>query len=113
MRAGKLVPAHREWAIAYCAADPQGFSYFVARQPAILRRRSELRRRAARWRLAHRGARTMLSATELAICSQLGVSAADFVKRKNGRADFLSLNKDRRIRLANPKEHGDRHGGTD
>ena len=36
MRAGKLVPAQREWAIAYCAADPRGFAAFTARQPALL-----------------------------------------------------------------------------
>ena len=36
IRSGKLVPAHREWAIAYCAADPKGFEAFAARQPAVL-----------------------------------------------------------------------------
>ena len=37
IRSGKLVPAHREWAIAYCAADPRGFDTFAARQPVVLR----------------------------------------------------------------------------
>ena len=36
IRSGKLVPAHREWAIAYCAADPNGFDTFAARQPVVL-----------------------------------------------------------------------------
>ncbi len=89
-RAGKLVPAQREWAIAYCAADPAGFSSFVARQPAILGAASGFdgEPQMASGAVA---ARAALGATELAICSQLGVSAADFTRRKNGRADFLSL----------------------
>ncbi|MHB8382579.1 MAG: phage protease [Candidatus Binataceae bacterium] len=89
-RAGKLVPAQREWAIAYCAADPAGFSSFVARQPAILGAAAGFDGEPPTAPGAS-GARTQLGATELAICSQLGVSAADFVRRKNGRADFLSL----------------------
>ncbi|MGB6554934.1 MAG: phage protease, partial [Candidatus Binataceae bacterium] len=89
-RAGKLVPAQREWAIAYCAADPAGFSSFVARQPAILGAAAGFDREPP-MAPGVSGARTSLGATELAICSQLGVSAADFVRRKNGRADFLSL----------------------
>ncbi len=36
IRSGKLVPSHREWAIAYCAADPKGFDTFAARQPVVL-----------------------------------------------------------------------------
>jgi phage I-like protein len=36
IRSGKLVPAHREWAISYCAADPRGFDTFAARQPLVL-----------------------------------------------------------------------------
>ncbi|MFZ1889756.1 MAG: phage protease, partial [Candidatus Binataceae bacterium] len=89
-RAGKLVPAQREWAIAYCAADPTGFGSFVARQPAILGAAPGFDSEPPMAPGAS-GARTSLGATELAICSQLGVSAADFVRRKNGRADFLSL----------------------
>jgi len=90
MRGGKLVPAQREWAIAYCAADPAGFSSFVARQPEILGAQAGFTGQPPMAPGAA-SARTPLGATELAICSQLGVSAADFVRRKNGRADFLSL----------------------
>src|SRR5258708_32477192 len=36
IRAGKIVPAQREWAIAYCAADTRGFQAFAAKQPSIL-----------------------------------------------------------------------------
>ena len=36
IRAGKIVPAQREWAIAYCAADARGFQAFAAKQPSIV-----------------------------------------------------------------------------
>jgi len=93
IRSGKLIPAHREWAIAYCAADPEGFESFAARQPVVLPGELNLSGdpRAA---LSRSHADRMLSATEIAICSLLGVTAKDFVKRKNGGADFLRLNKD-------------------
>jgi phage I-like protein len=93
IRSGKLVPAHREWAIAYCAADPRGFDTFAARQPVVLPGEMNLGGdpRAAFSR-SHAG--SMLSATEVAICGLLGVTANDFLKRKGSGADFLRLNKD-------------------
>ncbi|HVA80965.1 MAG TPA: phage protease [Candidatus Binataceae bacterium] len=90
LRAGKLVPAQREWAIAYCAADPAGFNSFVARQPAILGGATGFGGEPPAAQGAA-GARAQLGAAELAICAQLGVSAGDFVRRKHGRGDFLSL----------------------
>jgi phage I-like protein len=36
MKAGKLVPTQREWAIAYCQANLSGFEDFIARQPAMV-----------------------------------------------------------------------------
>ena len=36
IRAGKIVPAQREWAIAYCVADARGFQAFAAKQPSIV-----------------------------------------------------------------------------
>jgi phage I-like protein len=97
IRSGKLVPAHREWAISYCAADPKGFAGFAARQPVVLPGELNLGGdpRTALSR-SHLGA--MLSGTEIAICSLLGVTQNDFVKRKSSGADFLRLNKD----LADP-----------
>jgi phage I-like protein len=90
MRAGKLVPAQREWAIAYCAADAKGFAAFVARQPSILGGGAD-----ASFDLAGpaREAHPRLSETELAICAQLGVNPIDYHRRRNGRADFLSLHR--------------------
>ena len=93
IRAGKLVPAHREWAVSYCAADPTGFDSFTARQPALLAGEMNLNGdpRAA---LSRSHAGLMLSSTEVAICGLLGVTPKDFLKRKDSGADFLRLNKE-------------------
>jgi len=86
IRAGKLVPAQREWAVAYCAADARGFQAFVARQPSIIGENLGLAGEPATERRA--GA---LNPAELAICAQLGLKHSEFIRRKRGRADFLSL----------------------
>jgi phage I-like protein len=88
IRAGKLPPAQRAWAIAYCAADPRGFESFAAGQPALFAAERELR---GEPRPNGGEPRARLSAGELAICAQLGVSAEDYSSRKNGQPDFLSL----------------------
>ena len=87
IRAGKIVPAQREWAIAYCAADARGFNAFAARQPSILGENLGLSGQPPADRRADIG----LNPAELAICAQLGLKHSEFVRRKRGRADFLSL----------------------
>src|ERR1700722_16596839 len=87
IRAGKIVPAQREWAIAYCAADTRGFQAFAAKQPSILGENLGLSGEPA----ADRRADVGLNAAELEICAQLGLKHSEFVRRKRGRADFLSL----------------------
>jgi phage I-like protein len=86
IRAGKIVPAQRDWAIAYCAADPRGFTAFASKQPSILGNDSGL---GGEPPLERR--REILNQAELVICSQLGLQHSEFLKRKRGRADFLSL----------------------
>jgi phage I-like protein len=86
IRAGKIVPAQREWAIAYCAADTRGFQAFAAKQPSILGENLGLSGEPPADRRAGG-----LDAAELAICAQLGLKHSEFVRRKRGRADFLSL----------------------
>jgi phage I-like protein len=86
IRAGKIVPAQREWAIAYCAADTRGFQAFAAKQPSILSENLGLGGEPPADRRAGG-----LNAAELAICAQLGLKHSEFVRRKRGRADFLSL----------------------
>ena len=90
IRSGRLIPAQREWAIAYCQADLNGFTEFMARQPALVARTGESGfGRAGRVR---EGAAT-LSPTELAVCSRLGIAAEDFMRRKSAKTDFLGLNR--------------------
>jgi phage I-like protein len=86
IRTGKLVPAQREWAIAYCAADARGFQAFAAKQPSILGENLGLSGEPPADRRAGG-----LNAAELAICAQLGLKHSEFIGRKRGRADFLSL----------------------
>jgi len=86
IRAGKIVPAQRDWAIAYCAADARGFASFAAKQPSILGADSGL---GGEPPIDRR--REILNAAELVICAQLGLKHSEFLKRKRGRADFLSL----------------------
>ncbi len=43
IRAGKITPGQRDWAIAYCARDEKDFDEFVGRQPAIALGSSQLR----------------------------------------------------------------------
>jgi phage I-like protein len=93
IRSGRLAPAHREWAIAYCAADQKGFDTFAARQPVLLPGELNLGGD-PRTVLSRSHSASLLSATEIAICGLLGVTANDFVQRKSGGADFLRLNKE-------------------
>jgi phage I-like protein len=86
IRAGKIVPAQREWAIAYCAADTRGFQAFAAKQPSILGENLGLSGEPPADRRAGG-----LNAAEIAICAQLGLKHSEFVRRKRGRTDFLSL----------------------
>jgi phage I-like protein len=88
IRAGKLPPAQRAWAIAYCAADPRGFESFAAGQPALF---APERERRAEPGPGAGDPRARLSAAELAICGQLGVSVEDYFSRKNGQPDYLGL----------------------
>jgi phage I-like protein len=86
IRAGKIVPAQREWAISYCAADARGFQAFAAKQPSIIGENLGLGGEPPADR--HAGG---LNQAELAICAQLGLKHSEFIRRKRGRADFLSL----------------------
>ncbi len=89
MRAGKVVPAQREWALAYCTADATGFANFVARQPALELGESALgerpagaRRGAAEASIRSAGA-TVISSAELEVCANLGIATDEYIVRKD------------------------------
>lgn len=93
IKAGKLIPAQRQWAISYCRADFKGFAAFVARQPVAFGAGFES---SAVTFTPPPGFATaaVLTATETAICAQLGLSREDYSRRKRcGRGDFLRLNR--------------------
>ncbi|HVN63421.1 MAG TPA: phage protease [Candidatus Binataceae bacterium] len=86
IRAGKLAPAQREWAIAYCAADPAGFAAFAGKQPAILAATAFPAERDP----GHRA--PALTAAEITICAQLGLKHSDYVQRPvSSRARSVSV----------------------
>jgi phage I-like protein len=94
MRAGKIVPAQREWAVDYCCADHDGFARFVARQPALTLSELGLAKRPVRITASGSEGATQssdggeLSANEIAICARLGIRPADYAKRKGGCGEF-------------------------
>ncbi len=93
IKAGKLIPAQRQWAISYCQADFKGFTAFAARQPIAFAAGFESAAATFTPSLA-RAATAALTATETAICAQLGLSPEDYLGRKrSGRGDFLRLNR--------------------
>jgi phage I-like protein len=105
MKAGKIVPAQREWAIAYCQANLHGFDEFVARQPAVItgiapgfegepvagrisyNDREEATGEGSRVGIA-------LTRTELTVCARLGLRPQDYLRRRNVRGDFLTANQE-------------------
>jgi phage I-like protein len=95
IKAGKLIPAQRQWAISYCQADFKGFGAFAARQPAAFGGAFESAAAATFTPSPPALAATAaLTATETAICAQLGLSPEDYLGRKrSGRSDFLRLNR--------------------
>ncbi len=73
---GRLTPAQREWAVAYCKADPDGFTEFVRAQPIIVG-----------GRVAPQGqdGGAALTPEEKAICRAMGIDEKDFLATKKAR----------------------------
>lgn len=75
MKAGKVIPAQKDWATAYAAKDPEGFADWVGSAPIVAA--------GGTVPVTDPGAADGgLSAEDLAICSQLGVSPEDFKKTR-------------------------------
>jgi phage I-like protein len=102
MKAGKIVPSQREWAIAYCQANICGFESFVARQPALITGVStglegapDVGRDSARDRdqenIEQRRAGAKLTRTELAVCTKLGLRPRDYMRRRGQRDELTTL----------------------
>ena len=92
LRAGKLVPAQREWAIAYCTADSQDFSNFISRQPTLALGESEWKSLSTFGNQSGASAHateSLISRLELSICANLGIAHEAFLAHKSQRAGML------------------------
>lgn len=74
--AGKLPPAMREWALAYCKADAAGFAAFCAKAPVIVG--NPVANNAGKTGLDAHG----LTDTDLQAARLMGIAPADFAATK-------------------------------
>lgn len=72
VKAGKLAPAQRDWAVGYASRDPDGFAGFVEKAPAVLGKGAPEGSPA--------GTGGAAGGSAVAICRQLGISVDDFNK---------------------------------
>jgi phage I-like protein len=102
MKAGKIVPSQREWAISYCQANTSGFESFIARQPALIAGVStgfegspSGSRNGTSDRdddnIESRRAGAALTRTELAVCARLGLRPHDYMRRRGLRDELTTL----------------------
>ncbi|UQZ89541.1 hypothetical protein C4J81_15400 [Deltaproteobacteria bacterium Smac51] len=76
VNAGRISPGMREWAKTYAATDPRGFADYVKSAPRIVTPGQSAMNAATRG--------GGLTSEEKAVCRQLGMSEADFLKSKKG-----------------------------
>jgi phage I-like protein len=77
MRAGKVSPAQRSWALEYCRRDPEGFRTYKERAPKLVPTGEDLR-----ILRGDRQAEAGLLPEELAVCRSLNVSPEAYLKAK-------------------------------
>jgi phage I-like protein len=73
---GKLIPAQRDWALSYASSDLDAFGRFVAAQPVIVAPGTVVPEGKPG------GGGSALDDEEKAICAQLGLSEADYLKTR-------------------------------
>jgi phage I-like protein len=77
LKAGKVSPAQRDWALEYCRRDVEGFKTYVARAPKLVPTGEELQLR--REELHDEAG---LQPEELAVCRSLKVSPEAYLKAR-------------------------------
>jgi phage I-like protein len=77
LKAGKVSPAQRGWALEYCRRDPEGFQTYAARAPKLVPTGEELQL----LKEDHHD-ETGLLPEELAVCRSLNVSPEAYMKAK-------------------------------
>lgn len=79
--AGKLTPAMREWGLDYASQNPDGFGKWVAAAPVIVAPGSDPTLAAAN--AQETSVKTgVLTAQELAVCAQLGITSEAYIASK-------------------------------
>ena len=78
MKAGKVSPAQRNWALEYCRRDPEGFKTYAERAPKLVPIGVELQLKTKPYDEEYD-----LVPEELALCRSLNVSAKAFLRAKN------------------------------
>lgn len=73
IREGRLIPAQRDWGIAYASKDLEGFRAFAAAQPQIV---------GGRVAPQGEGGAPSLTPEEKVICSQLGITEETFIAQR-------------------------------
>jgi phage I-like protein len=76
MKAGKIAPAQKSWALEYYRQDPGGFQTFVARAPQLVPTRMELKVRQDLQAPGH------LQPEELALCRSLNLAPEQYLQAK-------------------------------
>jgi phage I-like protein len=77
LKAGKVSPAQRGWALEYCRRDPDGFRTYAERAPKLVPTGEELQLKKELFDEEHG-----LVPEELALCRSLNVSAQAYLKAK-------------------------------
>jgi phage I-like protein len=80
IKAGKIVPSLRDWAIGYASSDQQGFKQYLDKMPVVVKPGTDTP--AGDPPTGKDG----LSASELAICSQLGITPEQFKANRKEKA---------------------------
>ena len=77
LKAGKVSPAQRGWALEYCRRDPEGFKTFAERAPTLVPTGEELQLKREPFDEEHG-----LVPDELTLCRSLNVSAEAYLRAK-------------------------------
>jgi phage I-like protein len=77
LKAGKVSPAQRGWALEYCRRDPEGFKTFAERAPKLVPTGEELQLKREPFDEEH-----SLVPEELALCRSLNLSAEAYLRAK-------------------------------
>lgn len=76
MKAGKITPAQKDWALAYASQNPEEFKKYVASAPVITGAVLDA------GKPVYKAGEVSLSPDDIALCSMMGVTPEDFKKQR-------------------------------